>query len=475
MSQQIIINADEIREEFSNAMSIMYRREVPAYGTLIDLVKGINAVKLVQDRTLNSELTATNGIERVSEERHGAIRLGTADELKMMRRIFAVMGMYPVGYYDLSVAGIPVHSTAFRPISKDALARNPFRIFTSLLRLDLIADEKLREEAKLTLNKRRIYTQTAVDLVEKAEHDGVLSKNDFTQFITEILETFRWHTEAQVSLDLYNRMHEAHRLIADIVSFKGPHINHLTPRTLDIDSVQQLMPERGIEPKAVIEGPPPRQCPILLRQTSFKALEEQVRFTEPQPDDKTIGHNNHPQDVQTLGTHTARFGEVEQRGIALTPKGHALYDQLLTQTRDVITPVPDGSNAEQYNQKLADNFKQFPDNWNEIREQKLGYFSYSLTLKGQDAYNVSEANLKNLIQMGLIRFDPIIYEDFLPVSAAGIFQSNLGDKSTQKIVSDSNQPMFEQDLGAKVLDSFAHYAEIQSTSIAQCIDHLKAN
>jgi uncharacterized glyoxalase superfamily metalloenzyme YdcJ len=25
-----------------------------------------------------------------------------------------------------------------------------------------------------------------------------------------------------------------------------------------------------------------------------------------------------------------------------------------------------------------------------------------------------------------VRFDPVIYEDFLPVSAAGIFQSNLG-------------------------------------------------
>jgi uncharacterized glyoxalase superfamily metalloenzyme YdcJ len=30
--------------------------------------------------------------------------------------MFAVMGMYPVSYYDLSQAGVPVHSTAFRPI-----------------------------------------------------------------------------------------------------------------------------------------------------------------------------------------------------------------------------------------------------------------------------------------------------------------------------------------------------------------------
>jgi uncharacterized glyoxalase superfamily metalloenzyme YdcJ len=29
------------------------------------------------------------------------------------------------------------------------------------------------------------------------------------------------------------------------------------------------------------------------------------------------------------GTHSARFGEIEQRGVALTPKGRALYDRLL--------------------------------------------------------------------------------------------------------------------------------------------------
>ena len=43
----------------------------------------------------------------------------------------------PVGYYDLSVAGVPVHSTAFRPIDVESLNRNPFRIVTSLLRLEL--------------------------------------------------------------------------------------------------------------------------------------------------------------------------------------------------------------------------------------------------------------------------------------------------------------------------------------------------
>ncbi|PCI87033.1 MAG: DUF1338 domain-containing protein [Hyphomicrobiales bacterium] len=465
MSQTTHSNKDEIREEFSSAMSAMYRREVPAYGALIDLVKGVNAVKLAQDRDLNDELAATDGLARISEERHGAIRLGSAAELSMMRRIFSVMGMYPVGYYDLSVAGIPVHSTAFRPTSKAALAYNPFRVFTSLLRLDLIADEQLRAEAEQAIANRNIFTEKAIMLVKKAGKNGHLDKADATLFVTEVTETFKWHAQAQVSLDLYNRLHDAHRLIADIVSFKGPHINHLTPRTLDIDVVQELMPERGITPKAVIEGPPKRQCPILLRQTSFKALEEQVQFTQ--------NPNSAIQEQAVMGTHTARFGEIEQRGVALTPKGHALYDDLLTKTRDQILPAADGSNASEYNQTLAKTFAAFPDDWDELRQQELAYFSYSLTKAGENANNIGDMRPSSLVNNGLIRFDPIVYEDFLPVSAAGIFQSNLGDNQAKAIASDANQPMFELELGAPVIDQFAEYDNIQQASLSDCLDKLR--
>lgn len=35
------ITADEIREQFSQAMSAMYQQEVPQYGTLLELVAGL--------------------------------------------------------------------------------------------------------------------------------------------------------------------------------------------------------------------------------------------------------------------------------------------------------------------------------------------------------------------------------------------------------------------------------------------------
>ncbi|MDK1375956.1 MULTISPECIES: VOC family protein [unclassified Sinorhizobium] len=461
MKENSFVSADEIRSAFSAAMSLMYREEVPAYGTLMELVARVNADTLAVDATLKGRLEATDSLDRISEERHGAIRLGTPAELSMMRRVFAVMGMYPVGYYDLSTAGVPVHSTAFRPVGDAALKRNPFRVFTSLLRLDLVADETLRAEAEAILRERRIFTPGAIELTEKAERDGGLDKDDAERFVAEVLETFRWHDRANVGADMYERLHDAHRLIADVVSFKGPHINHLTPRTLDIDKVQALMPEYGIAPKAVVEGPPTRKCAILLRQTSFKALEEAVCFRDTDGGWKA-------------GSHTARFGEIEQRGIALTPKGRSLYDRLLDESRKIVRPAADGSNAMQYEAALARAFEAFPDSWAEIREAGLGYFSYSLTERGRRTKLAGRRDLDTLIADSLVEFDPIVYEDFLPVSAAGIFQSNLGDGAQQEFVASPNQKRFEADLGVAVLNEFDHYAGIEQASIESCLQALSA-
>ena len=372
------VSSDDIRSRFSRAMSAMYRSEVPQYGTLVELVEEINDLRLRDDPDLAASLERSGELSRLSEERHGAIRLGTPGELATIARVFAVMGMHPVGYYDLSVAGIPVHSTAFRPIDPAALSKNPFRVFTSLLRLDWIEDESLRREAEDILSRRSIFTEGALALLDKAEKDGGLGETDAERFVEEALETFRWHEAATVDRATYERLAKAHRLIADVVCFRGPHINHLTPRTLDIDAVQAMMPQRGISPKAVIEGPPRRLCPILLRQTSFKALEEAIAFKG-----RTGAED---------GTHTARFGEIEQRGVALTQKGRALYDRLLNEARSDASVAASGEGASDYETALTHRFTDFPDNWASMRAEGLAFFHYTPTPSGLDRAESGETS-----------------------------------------------------------------------------------
>ncbi|MED5459969.1 MAG: DUF1338 domain-containing protein, partial [Pseudomonadota bacterium] len=215
MTQPSLLSTNEVRDRFSKAMSAMYQAEVPQYGTLLELVERVNQETLSQQPELHRRLEAQGELARLSVERHGAIRVGTAAELSMLRRLFAVMGMYPVGYYDLSEAGVPVHSTAFRPIDDDALAMNPFRVFTSLLRLELIESEALRQRSEEILAKRDIFTPGARELIERHETQGGLTSEEADQFVKEALETFRWHQDATVDLETYQALHDEHRLIAD--------------------------------------------------------------------------------------------------------------------------------------------------------------------------------------------------------------------------------------------------------------------
>lgn len=404
------VSSDKIRVQFASAMSAMYQQEVPQYGSLLSLVEAVNQEVLAANPGLNNELQHSDELARINVERHGAIRVGSPDELAMLRRMFAVMGMEPVGYYDLSTAGVPVHSTAFRPVADSALKRNPFRVFTSLLRLELIEKVELREQASEILSARDIFTANVKTLIERFEQQGGLSADDALQFVQETLETFRWHDNATVDLATYERLHDEHRLIADVVCFRGPHINHLTPRTLDIDEVQRRMPSVGIDPKATIEGPPRRECPILLRQTSFKALEERIAFAD-----------------DAEGKHTARFGEIEQRGIALTHKGRELYDRLLAAARE---SAPKGAANDAHQAHLSEVFQAFPDEYETLRHQGLAFFNYHAVQGVSVQGPVSIEQVDSLIAQGALRVTPMIYEDFLPVSAAGIFQSNLGGIAT---------------------------------------------
>ena len=449
--------ADEIRTLFSQAMSEMYRQEVPQYGTLIELVRDVNEEVMAADPALKARLEAADELSRLDVERHGAIRLGTAEELFNIRRMFATMGMAPVGYYDLSVAGLPVHSTAFRPTTTEALSRNPFRVFTSLIRLELLEDRALAAEAEEILSRRAIVTPRCLELIAEGEAQGGLTRAQAEEFVAEALETFRWHSDATVTAGTYARLAAEHRLIADVVCFRGPHINHLTPRTLDIDAVQARMPERGIAPKAVIEGPPRRAVDILLRQTSFKALEEPILFPG-------AGGSNGEE-----GTHTARFGEIEQRGVALTPLGRDLYDRCLAEARSRAAVGATGEGAEDYMDALTAAFIEFPDDADRLRREGLAFFRYRVAGPLPEGVEPVAEAVEDLLATGALVADPQTYEDFLPVSAAGIFQSNLGTDAQSNFDETANQDVFEAALGCAVTSETALYRDVEEISLAEAL------
>ncbi len=168
----------------------------------------------------------------------------------------------------------------------------------------------------------------------------------------------------------------------------------------------------------------------------------------------------------------------------MTPKGRELYDQLLSLTRQSAAAVVDGAQSRDFDTILAHNFSgHYPDSWDELRIQGLVYFRYQLTLSGRQSsedskMNLNSDNLTHLLSLGLIEYEPITYEDFLPFSAAGIFKSNVSNNpADEKNTNTDNagtghRESFEDALGCKVLDEFVLYAALERESIENCKEAL---
>jgi uncharacterized glyoxalase superfamily metalloenzyme YdcJ len=400
-------------------MAVTYGNEVPAYNTLVDVAAEVNTDVLARCGAAAERL---GSIERVTAERHGAIRVGTAGELRQAARIFAALGMTPVGFYDLRDAArsaVPVVSTAFRPVEADELARNPFRMFTSVLVTDdrRFFDADLHGRLDAFLARRQLFAPELMSLSDKAILDGSLDDDDAERFLTLATAAFELSAEP-VDRAWYAELERVSAVAADIGGVSTTHINHLTPRVLDIDELYRRMTARGITMIDEIQGPPRWSGPdVLLRQTSFRALAEARRFRER---DGSV----------SSGDLRVRFGEVEARGIALTRDGRDRYDAMVREVDRRSLEQPSSPRAD-----IATSVwdEQLPPTEQQLLREGLGFFTVSAGPSGTAAADRPGANVWQLIDAGALVATPIVYEDFLPRSAAGIFQSNLTADGTKDV------------------------------------------
>lgn len=445
----------QLRAAFAARLSQMYGQEVPAYTTLVDVSREVNEDVL---RARGADAERLGSISRVTAERHGAIRVGTPRELEQVARVFAALGMHPVGFYDLreaAASAVPVVSTAFRPVDGEELARNPFRVFTSML---TPADPRfftpdLRARLETFLAGRELFPPELVALADRAATERELPQQEAERLLRLAVQAFELSAEP-VDRAWYQELERVSAVAADIGGVRSTHINHLTPRVLDIDELYRRMTERGIEMIDTIQGPPAWKGPdVLLRQTSFRALAE--------PRAMRLADGS----VES-GALRVRFGEVEARGIALTRDGRALYDDLLGRVDEVAR------NSAEARGDIARAVWELhmPGSEEELAAKGLAYFTYHLAADRPRDGSHPPTGIGDLVRQGWVQAEPIVYEDFLPRSAAGIFQSNLSGEGTR----DNDQEGTAYDaawlsgaMGRDVLDPYALYARQQGRSLAQ--------
>lgn len=446
----------QLRAAFAARLSDMYGREVPAYTTLVDVSREVNEDVL---RAQGADAERLGSISRVTAERHGAIRVGTPQEMQQVARIFGALGMRPVGFYDLreaATSAVPVVSTAFRPVDGAELARNPFRVFTSMLTPadPRFFDDDLRARLTTFLAGRELFPPELLALADRAEAEGELPDADAERFLQLAVQAFELSTEP-IDKAWYETLERVSAVAADIGGVRSTHINHLTPRVLDIDELYRRMTGRGIEMIDAIQGPPRWQGPdLLLRQTSFRAL------AEPRAMRGTDGS-------VVSGALRVRFGEVEARGIALTREGRARYDRLLTLVDEQAAARPTADRAEVARSVWAEHV---PATEHELAARQLAHFTYQVVQDRPQDGTRPPAGVTELVRQGWLRAEPIVYEDFLPRSAAGIFQSNLtgeGSRNNDRAGTAYDIDWLSAAIDREVLDPFDLYAQQQDLSLAK--------
>ncbi len=515
-------------------LSLMFSKEVPLYdkSLLANKVCNQTVCSLLSKIHLGFSISGEQ-LDKTSGERHGAIRIGKPSEYRWVARFFAAFALEPHNFYDMTNVGSksqPIVATAFRS------SLNPeHRVFCSLLMTDYF-DPETRKRIESLLESREVFSDRAKELILKHEQQNGLDWNDARELIREgTTRIFKWTGKAK-DYQLYQDLCQVgFKIAADIACFEYHHLNHLTPNTfcmdlytgamkfclgeidaathLDrsqaaLDRLQQFADKdymklhfkhlstevidsfgsgtvpagttrelaeqftrRLQEPdlqlsksnhagfKDFTEGPS-EDTPVLLRQDAYKALTEPVTFQ--QPDGTTV-----------KASHTARFGEIEQRFYATTPAGRQLYDQCLAAAEAARAKNPGlvKQDYAAYQKEYSNCFAAFPKKLSVLLEKKLVYGRYSATPKGfaAKAENaIRTSDLSELMRLGYVHADGLRYEDFLPVSAAGIFASNLGQygtKSTATAKPVYTQEMLEKILGKKIIESDDIYRGLQEESI----------
>ncbi|QOJ01795.1 MAG: VOC family protein [Phycisphaeraceae bacterium] len=535
----VLADKIEMQHRLFGELSRMFGAEVPLYDKSLAVNRECNRVVCAVLAMVFPGFTITDGqIERTSGERHGAIRIGTAEEYRWVCRFFAAFGMEPHNYYDMTSVGSksqPIVATAYRS------TLNPeHRVFTSLLRTDYF-DSKTRERIEGVLATRRVFSDRAKALIEKGEREGGLAWTDAEALIGEGTgRIFKWTGRAKDHA-LYKDLCDAgFKIAADIACFERHHLNHLTPNTFCMDlytsAMKFCMGEIGEESfrgraatalerlasradwhtmrllfrhlsreeidgfgrggaggpaiaglvdgltarlrredldltrlkhsgfKDFTEGPS-EDTPVLLRQDAYKALTEPVQFMN-------------ADGSETVTTHTARFGEIEQRFYATTASGRTLYDRCLAEAdaaREKDPGLPKRDFAA-YERAYAAPFGAFPKTVEGLVSGGLIHARYWATPKGVAARGtLGTADLEELVKRGFVRYEGLRYEDFLPVSAAGIFASNLNQYGTQSTAAQRptyTRGMLEEILGRSIIDTDAVYRGLEASSRAEVFEAL---
>ncbi|MBL0691946.1 MAG: DUF1338 family protein [SAR324 cluster bacterium] len=399
------VSSKWLLDQFVHRLIAVYEAKIPLFKKMGELVRAVN------QQGLDDKIITQKQLDLLNQIMHGAIRVASVDELKMFRKIFAVMSLYPHGYYDLR-NNILCHSTAFRDVRGLY-----FRMFNSVLDLERV-DKKHKAFVKKIISARRPFSSALIDVVEKFDKQGALTHPQAEVFLSELVALLSRPKKSVLTKAEYSQLGNIHVVLTQILASGKPCGNHLTYNTWDMFVVQKMMRKWGIEDNMTVTGGA-KDFRNLLHQHACLAPEIVMDFLT---DDKK-GY--------VSGKYAEEFIEIEARHTAVSRFGYATYTQCLINAKNKVSLLAKEDKdvyAKAYYAELAKSFEIFPRDVKLQILHGLGYYKFKPSKKGlmTDIGVRQKMNMRELVVNDFFDWEPIPYKDFIAVSATEIFNANIG-------------------------------------------------
>lgn len=437
-----LVKPSWIRSEIVREILAMFASTMPIYEQMFAVAREINS-RAGEDEA-----------QRLGRIMHGAIRCASDEELRNITDLFAVMGNYPVNYYDLREK-VSVESTAFRPITQEEIEENGFRIFCSRLSLECVPAEH-RDYVQSIIGRRKLFSPELTELILKAKTNGGLDKEQAREFIAACVKLFTRPGEALISLAEFAKLQSINKVACQVLVSNSLAFNHLTPSVASVPAAHEEMQRRGIKTIPVWQGPVGKD--FILRQTSCLAPPVKLKF--PNGDG-----------TYEIAEYQETFVEFEERLQALTPKGRERFEALFDEGKDALKlKESDPGYAEHYYQVMREALSGFPADMRTLWDEGLAYFTFETT----DKQSGSCEDIDSLIANDAVKLLPQQYEDFFGPAATNIFNSNIGleDVSNVGVAKPDSQSTFEKAMGREVVNMYDYYQQIQDASRDQVLRQL---
>ena len=300
----------------------MYAGEVPAYGTLVEVSGEVNADYVARHPRRRTPRLAAAGHRRAAR-RHPGRQPGRAGRRRRpVRRVRHAAGglLRSCARAASRDSGGVDRFSAHRSRRAGAQSVSGVHVDAGHPRPPILRRGPAYPRGERSSRTANCSTPPCSPRRGSIAAEGCCDADEAQAFVAAAVAAFALSREP-IDKSWYDELSRVSAVAADIAGVSSTHINHLTPRVLDIDDLYRRMTRRGITMIDAIQGPPRTDGPA---GAVAPDLFSRSRRTVPVP--RQGRHRLAP------GQLRVRFGEVEARGVALTPPGRQRYDAAMARS-----------------------------------------------------------------------------------------------------------------------------------------------